>query len=215
MERSDKTTLSSFKKSFSAFLRSLAAGLLIGIGGMVYLSCGDNRYVGALLFSVGLISILFLKMNLYTGMIGYLPENGGKFAVHTFVSLIGNFLAAFAVGYLRSPMGNVVALCEARLAKSCTAVLIDAILCGILIYLCVDIFKKQNKSIAVFLCIPAFILCGFEHCVADAFYFASARMLTASGAPLFLLLTVVGNSLGGMLLPTLFRLSAFLEKDGK
>lgn len=202
----------SAKKTLAAWIKSLAAGVLIGIGGMVFLSC-DNRYAGALLFSVALLSILFLKMNLYTGMIGYLPENDIPFAVNTFVSLIGNFLAAFAVGYLRPPMGNVVALCEARLAKSPLTVLVDAILCGILIYICVDIFKKQNKSLMVLFCIPTFILCGFEHCVADAFYFASARMLTAPGAPFFLLLAILGNSLGGMLLPTLFRFSAYLEKE--
>ncbi len=199
-----------WKAHTASFLKSILAGLLIGIGGMVFLSC-ENRYVGALLFSVALLSILLFRFQLYTGMIGYITESGAAFAWDTLLAVIGNFLGAFVTGWLRPPMGNVVSLCEARLQKGVPTILVDALLCGILIFLCVDIFKKQNRIIAVFFCIPTFILCGFEHCVADAFYFASARMLTASGTPLFLTLVVLGNAVGALLIPLIQRLIRFLE----
>lgn len=201
------------KRHIAAFLKSIPAGVLIGIGGMVYLSC-DNRYIGALLFSVALLSILIFRFNLFTGMIGYVHEQNMSYAVDSLLVLIGNFLASFVAGWIRPPMGNVVAICEAKLQKaSFPTVFIDAILCGILIFICVDAYKKQDKVLPVFLCIPTFILCGFEHCIADAYYFAAARMLTASGAPLFLLLVILGNSVGGLLIPLLLRLTRFLEKD--
>lgn len=201
------------KKQLAAFLKSLPAGILIGIGGMVYLAC-DDRYIGALLFSVALLSILLFKMNLFTGMIGYVHEQKPAFAISALLALIGNFLASFVMGWIRPASEKVVALCEAKLQKGLfPTVLVDAILCGILIFVCVDAFKKQNRTILVFLCIPTFILCGFEHCIADAYYFAAARMLTASGAPLFLLLVIVGNSIGGLLIPLTLRLINYLERE--
>ena len=40
------------------FIDGVAAGVLIAIGGCVYLAC-DSKYVGAALFSVALLSICF------------------------------------------------------------------------------------------------------------------------------------------------------------
>lgn len=197
----------------AALLKSLLAGFLIGIGGMVFLAC-DNRYVGALLFSVALLSILLFRFNLYTGMIGYVTQQNAMFFADTLLAILGNFIGAFLAGWMRPQAGNVVALCQARLAKSVPTVLADAFLCGILIFLCVDAFKKQNRVLPVFLCIPTFILCGFEHSIADAFYFASAQMLTASGAPLFLLLVILGNAAGGLLIPIASRVIEKLEAKG-
>lgn len=195
----------------AALLKALLAGFLIGIGGMVFLAC-DNRYVGALLFSVALLSILLLKFNLYTGMIGYVTQNGLPFAIDTLIAVFGNFLGAFVAGWIRPEAGNVVALCEARLQKPVSTVLFDAFLCGIMIFLCVEPFKKKGMVLPLFLCIPTFILCGFEHCIADAFYFASARLLTAPGTAVFLLLAILGNAAGGLFLPLSMKLIGILEE---
>lgn len=207
----------SWKQHLSIWIRELLAGFLIGIGGIAFLSCNtDNlyvgKYIGALLFSVALMSILLFKLNLYTGMVGYLFDNKPSFALDTLLSVPLNFLGAFIVGWMRGPISNVQDLCAARLQKSIPCVLIDSILCGVLIFLCVDVFKKHNRLIAVFICVPTFILCGFEHSIADAFYFANAQMLTADGAPLFLILVVVGNAIGGLLIPLLLKLSNYLNK---
>ena len=53
-----------------AALLSLPAGVFIGIGGTVFLSC-ENRYVGAVLFSVGLLAICCMGLFLFTGRVGY------------------------------------------------------------------------------------------------------------------------------------------------
>lgn len=49
---------------------------------------------------------------------------------------------------------------------------------------------------------PVFILSGFEHSIADMFYFGASGIFSLSAA-LFMLAVVIGNSLGGMLLPAL------------
>ena len=52
-------------------LYGLAAGILIGIGGTVFLAC-ENKIVGAVLFSVALLCICLRGYALYTGKIGFI-----------------------------------------------------------------------------------------------------------------------------------------------
>ena len=206
-----------WKERMAVWIREVLAGILIGIGGMAFLACNTEnvyigKYAGALLFCVALSSILLFKLNLFTGMVGYLPDGKGTFAFDTLMSVVLNFAGAFAVGFLRPSLSNVRDLCQARLDKSIPQVLLDAFFCGILIFICVDVYKKKNRLIAVFLCVPTFILCGFEHSIADAYYFANARMLADWKAVLFLALVVAGNAAGGLLIPCLLKLAARLEK---
>lgn len=49
----------------------ICAGILIGIGGAVFLA-SENRVIGAILFSVALICICAKGYSLYTGKVGYL-----------------------------------------------------------------------------------------------------------------------------------------------
>lgn len=56
------------------FLSSVCAGVLISIGGCVFLAC-KNRYVGAVLFSVALLCICLKGYALYTGRVGYIIES--------------------------------------------------------------------------------------------------------------------------------------------
>ena len=50
----------------------------------------------------------------------------------------------------------------------------------------------------MFLCVPVFILSGFEHCLADAFYFFLTENLMFSKVVIFILITVLGNTIGGL-----------------
>ena len=55
----------------------------------------------------------------------------------------------------------------------------------------------------ILFCIPVFILSGFEHSIADMFYFSLAGTVFQGRSLLFLLLVVLGNSLGGLFIPCL------------
>ena len=56
-------------------LKALLAGVLIGFGAYAYVSLfNDNRFLGACLFSLGLISVFHLQADLYTGKIGQFPR---------------------------------------------------------------------------------------------------------------------------------------------
>ena len=52
------------------FIKAVYAGFMMGIGGIVYLSV-ENRVVGSLLFSFGLLTIVTQGFYLYTGKIGF------------------------------------------------------------------------------------------------------------------------------------------------
>ena len=77
-------------------------------------------------------------------------------------------------------------------------------------FLAVDTFRRKDEipSVArtgmVFLCVMVFILSGFEHCIADMYYFSAAGMWNMDSLLRILWMTL-GNSLGGFLLPLLGR----------
>ena len=54
----------------------------------------------------------------------------------------------------------------------------------------------------VFLCVIIFILSGFEHCIANMYYFCAAGAIDQTTL-LYILVMTAGNSVGGMFLPTM------------
>ena len=76
----------------------VGAGILIAIGGCVYLAC-ENAYVGAMLFSVALLCICWQGFDLFTGKIGYITENrNARFASALAVTLLANIVCVFLLG---------------------------------------------------------------------------------------------------------------------
>ena len=196
-------------KKIGVFLKAVAAGIMISIGGAVYLSC-DNKYIGAVAFCVGLISVVLFKMELYTGKVGYVVTESRSFIIDTLISIPGNLAGCAIVGLFCSPFGNTAAVCAAKLAKSPPRVFIDAALCGLLIYVCVEIWKKHGKLIGILFCVPVFILCGFEHSVADMFYFFNGRSFS-TGSVMFILIVISGNGVGAVLFHTLLTVAGKLS----
>ena len=189
-------------------LSGVAAGLLVSLGGVVFLSC-DSRYVGAALFSVALLSICYRGYALFTGRVGFLPESGDRRSDLStlLLALLGNFIGAAACGLLirlALPAVGEAALtaCTNRLGQPLYSTLIRGFFCGILMYLAVVIYRENKTAVGVVFCIPVFILSGFEHSIADMFYFAASGIVSFR-AFLFIWVVIVGNSLGGMFLPWL------------
>ena len=186
------------------------AGLCIALGGTVYLSC-ENKMVGALLFCVALLSICYFGFSLYTGKIGYLAVHPtAADVVGTFSGLLGNAIACAGFGLLArvglpAVGGAAQTLCDGKMGQTVPQTLIRAFFCGVLMYIAVWIFRSKNTPLGIFLCIPTFILSGFEHSIADMFYFAAAARFDGA-AGIFLLWVVLGNSVGGMCIPLLQKL---------
>ena len=60
-------------KIVNIIIKSVLAGVLIALAGHIYLNCA-NKIVGAFLFSIGLIGVIVLQANLYTGKVGYVKS---------------------------------------------------------------------------------------------------------------------------------------------
>lgn len=88
------------KNKWISFLADgMLSGIMIGIGGVVSLS-SDNRYIGALLFSLGLFCIVQFQYGLYTGKVGYIVNREPAFIAETLVTLVGNTLGAAVAALL-------------------------------------------------------------------------------------------------------------------
>ena len=66
------------KTHINTFLGAVLAGILIGIGGVLYLANAANKTVGAFMFSIGLYAIVVNKLNLFTGKVGYVVNEKNK-----------------------------------------------------------------------------------------------------------------------------------------
>lgn len=192
----------------------ILAGILISLGGAVFLACAKeglptySRYVGALFFCTALLCICIKGYSLYTGRIGYVLSKHTKEDVSALLlGLLGNFAATAAMGSLIAAVfpemqATALVLCTGKLGQGYLSALARAVLCGLLVYLAVDIFKTNKTVLGVIFCIPVFILSGYEHSIADMFYFAASGIVSAKSF-LYLMVIVAGNSVGALVIPLL------------
>ena len=191
----------------SKILNGVSAGLMVSIGCAVFLAC-ENKVVGSILFTVALLVICFRGYSLYTGKIGFIPFSHKKedFSV-LLLGLLGNAIGMIVFGLLISvalPNLNekAIIICTAKLTQTWYQTIIRGLFCGVLMFIAVYVYKENKSIVAIIFAIPTFILCGFEHSVADIGYFAIANMFSLD-IVLFILLVVIGNTIGSMILPYL------------
>lgn len=211
MKRKLKIESSDYMKyNIEILIKSILAGIMIGIGGTIYLSL-DDKIVGSILFAIGLFIIVVYSFNLYTGKIGYLINNfNKKYIRELIITLIGNFIGTLFVGFILKYTRiytmiseKAKTLADIKLNDTLISILILSFFCGILMYLAVNTYnevKDIGKYLAVFLGVIVFILCGFEHCIANMYYF-SVSSTWSLNTLLYLLVMILGNSLGGILIP--------------
>lgn len=198
------------KKILRQICDGIAAGLLITIGCCVYLGCTDAnlKWLGAILFSVALITICYKGYSLYTGRIGFVLSNANKdYFSALFLGLLGNVIATAAVGiaaqYAIPNLHTVAqAMCELKLEQQWWQTLIRGILCGVLMYVAVAVYEEKKNIVGIVFAIPVFILSGFEHSIADMGYFAIGGIYSAKAFG-FIWLVILGNTVGALILPAL------------
>lgn len=195
-------------KQAKIFIQSVAAGVMIAIGGTVYMICA-NRLLGAFMFAVGLYMVCMWKFNLFTGKVGYVVEDGQMWKSLVQIWL-GNLCGVAAVGYAMRATRMSEKLCasavpavEGKLADSLVSAFILGIFCGMLMYLAVDTFKSTDsgalKAVAVILPVAVFIVAGFNHCIADMFYISAANMWSLK-ALVYILVVTAGNTVGSVII---------------
>ena len=206
-------------KYLDNFLLGILAGAAIGLGGFLNLllvSTGIEalRYLGGVVFSIGLFTVCFFGLHLYTGKVGYVMENDRSYALSLLIMYIGNVIGAVGFGYLMFLTGAIrdtalsVALnkivYDGDNGASPLKILVFSFFCCIMVFLAVDVYKKTNnwliKIANLVICVALFVITGMEHCVANMFYFAFANIYATHflNAFLALLIATAGNSLGAL-----------------
>lgn len=193
------------KKYLRMFVLAVLAGAAIGIGGIVFLSL-ENKVIGALMFTTGLYSICVHGLNLFTGKVGYLVNQPFSYLIDLAVIWVGNLAGTWlaAMGVLCSRIQGISekarGMCEIKVDDSPGSLFLLGIFCGALMYIAVEGYKQTKNPVILFMGVATFILCGFEHCIADMFYISVASMWSGRA---FLCIAVIslGNAAGGMLIP--------------
>lgn len=188
-------------------VKSILAGISISIGAVIYLLC-TNKIVGALLFSVGILMVMEFKLLLYTGYVPTQRENQStkEYIINSTFVFIGNLVggaitaALLALTRLQGDLWKATnAVCNVKLNDNLLSIFILSIFCGIIIAGIVRATNLKHRVLYVAMMIATFILCGYEHVVANSFYFSfSLKLFTFKGL-LFMLVCFLGNFVGGLI----------------
>ncbi len=196
---------------------SIFAGIAIGTAGFGFLaSCVQSGtygpLVGAVLFSFGLLTVIGYQLKLYTGTAGFIVKNE---IGQLFMILFGNIIGCLCIGILArvSPMdiqGAAQNLLEQRLKTGPLNCGLLGIGCGFIMTTSVE-FGRRKQYLPLLLGVPLFIVCGFTHCVADAFYYLCAPLAFWKVHALQILILYVCIVLGNLIGCNLYRI--VLNKD--
>lgn len=210
-------------KKLADFLYAIMAGAFIAMGGVVFLSL-DNKIVGAFMFRLGLFAVCTLKYNLFTGKVGYLFCNDVKtylpWCLMVWVgNLVGSIIVAELVRLTRVAPGIIeksTKLVQVKADDTLISLFVLGIFCNIMVVHAVDQYLNNpheiGKYLGIVMSIMVFILCGFEHCIADMFYIQMARMWN-SQTIIALIVITLGNVLGGILIPTMRNINTKLKSE--
>ena len=191
---------------------SIFAGIAIGTAGFGFLASGVQSavygsLVGAVLFSFGLLTVVGYRLKLYTGTAGFIKR---KEAGELFLILAGNIVGCLCMALLTrmSPMdiqGAAQKIMELRLGTGALKCGLLAIGCGLIMTTAVQ-FARQSQYLPLLFGVPLFIVCGFPHCVADAFYFLCVPVAFVKAHFLQVLCVYVCIVLGNLVGCNLYRI---------
>ena len=216
-------------------MQGLFSGLCIGLGALVSTialtgntSFGIGKLIASAAFSAGLIMSFMANGKLYTGMCAFITRDidKGVYPVTILLNLMlawaSNFLGALVLAIFTFPVADNVAktfinIGLAKASLSSEEMFIKAILCNLLVCLAVIMIRKAKSLtdvvVAVGIPVTVFVVCGFEHSIANMFYLPMAKLC---GAPITLanlvnsiIIVTFGNFIGG------FYMSAYANSLGE
>lgn len=185
-------------------IKSIMAGFMIALAATIFLTVGGA--LGAFMFAIGLLTILFFQFDLFTGKAGLLAQR--EIRVRTLAAVwIGNLIGCTICSLLllATPLGTslaagAAAITAIRISNLWFENILLGIFCGTLMY--IGVKQYPTAPFVTVLAVASFILLGANHCIADMAYMLLAAdtkiLLPASAALLF---TTTGNIIGCNLIP--------------
>lgn len=230
----------------SCLLLGILAGIFIGLGGLgniiftqtlAGIDPGLAKFAGGMVFPVGLMLVVICGAELFTGnnlmflavmekkvSLGQMFRNWGLVYLANF---IGSLFLVLLVFYSSTLTGDAatkaIAVAEGKVALTFSEAFFKGILCNILVVLAVWMATAAQDIVSkIFACwfpIMLFVLCGFEHSVANMFFIPMGMFLGADLGITQLIMNLVpvtlGNIVGGaIIIPFLYR-NCYLNKKLK
>lgn len=213
------------------FMRSVMAGLYLGGAMILSYSFGAllstnypefSKIAVAVTFGIGLVAICFLGAELFTGncLTTIIPVYDKKMHFLDilpawWICYLGNVIGLFIVGSLFILSGSfsdifptyLKTLFDAKMTFEFMPLLIKGILCNFLVciagYAGIKVQDDMVRLIMIMAFVAAFVLPGFEHCIANSGFFAMC--ITQFGVQdypfaltlVHMLIATIGNIIGG------------------
>jgi formate/nitrite transporter FocA (FNT family) len=207
------------KKWLRLIVSGIMAGISISIGGVATIFMNSSFFgtplKAALLFPIGIFLTYYFGLDLYTGKIGYLLENRNKeYVIKILVIVVSNLLGTIFFGYLmhfmyKGQLASLTALQkigETRVMENSFVgflrVFVSSMFGCAFVHVAVDLCKRMKsdfgKILALWLPVTAFVYFGYDHSIANMFYFSFLGDLSAKRW-LYVFVNVIGNGVGGLL----------------
>lgn len=230
----------------SMAMLGMLAGAFIGLGGLYYtlvisdagLSFGMARVLGGVCFSLGLLLVVVAGAELFTGnnllamawadgkvSTTEVLRNWAVVCVANFAGAAGLAVLVYLSGHTSMNAGAVaqtyLKIAAAKSAMPVSELFFRGVLCNVLVCMAVWMVLAGrtvvDKFFAIVLPISAFVAAGFEHSIANMYFFPLALLLKASGVALpagaefisvyamfrNLIPVIIGNIVGGSVLVAL------------
>lgn len=174
--------------------KSVGAAILIGLGDYALLKLGEP--LGPILFTLGLLGVCYMGLNLFTGKCGFLIQDKIK-GLDLLLILVINLIAGYLLGLLFSFTDTEVtknALTKVAAWEFTFPYFVKAMLCGVIMYIAVLMYRK-GTPLGIIFGIPLFIFCGFQHCIANIITLGAAQTMHVS-----IIIAIIGNFVGSLLM---------------
>lgn len=201
---------------------SVLGGAFIGLGALfatvitadTSLSPSIARLLSGVVFSLGLLLVVVAGAELFTGnnlLVMAWAERRIRTRTllrHWFVVFAGNAVGAFGLAVLVWWSGHTtagdgaigaryMAIAAGKLRLPFGTAVASGVLCNVLV--CLGVWMSfagrsvVDKAVAVVFPVAAFVACGFEHSVANVYFFAMSWLLTPTGYLPLSLSSALGN----------------------
>ena len=222
-----------FKKNpLGYFVSAMVAGMFIAFGAFIsnaaaapFADAQDpiQKFMNSMTFSAALSMVLMAGADLFTGnnfilsSAAFAKKMKWSDVVKIWVvcyigNLVGSLVAAFIFQASGAASGTVGQLFAAAAEKKMTAPAINLVLKGLLcntlvciaVWCSIKLKSESGKLIMIMWCILTFMVCGFEHSIANMTTMAVGMMnsttgtLTIGGYIYNLVCVTIGNMIGGV-----------------
>lgn len=195
--------------------KSIIGGGMISLGAFCYLITlqkTQNIFLASATFFLGLSLILITKQNLFTGQVltkAHLPLQ--EYIVTLSSTWVFNFLGAIITTILLNQIlhPDITQLIANKLSLNPIQLIISGLFCNLLVTSAVACHNGGRSHLISAFYIFAFVIMGFEHCVANMTYIILAKLqgisINIPNLDVLLVFSTIGNIIGGRIIVSIIK----------